>query len=97
MNFYREEVKSEVRAAPKITNKHIFIPPFKDMKVKLATQVLSNSVTAGMHFYILLNRLPPEAIHTANFISQVDNLFDVLSSLNLTDFKKYRAAMKEGS
>ena len=33
--------------APKLTERHIYLPPFTNMRVKLATQVFSHSVAAG--------------------------------------------------
>lgn len=38
--------------APKLTEKHIHLPPFTNMRVKLATQDFSHSVAAGMHHVI---------------------------------------------
>jgi DNA transposase THAP9 len=43
------EQNSNLRAAPKLTNSHIFPGPFEKMKVFLAAQVFSQSVAAGMN------------------------------------------------
>ncbi len=45
--FY-DKGSASVHLAPRLTKKHIELPPFASLCVKLATQVLSHSVTAGM-------------------------------------------------
>ena len=49
--FFQLDVNRVVRTAPKLTNDHIMVGPFRKMKVKLATQVLSRSVASGMGIY----------------------------------------------
>lgn len=49
--FYESDKKQTCRCAPKLTNSHIFPNNFEKMKVKLATQVLSNTVVSGMSTY----------------------------------------------
>jgi hypothetical protein len=43
-NFYKHDKNYPVRAAPKLTNSHIFPNNFEKMKVKFASQVFSQSV-----------------------------------------------------
>lgn len=50
------------------------------MKVKLAAQVFSASVAAGLNTYISLGCLPQCAMATATFVSKMDSLFDILNS-----------------
>ena len=48
-DFYDLDSRSPIRMAPKLTRKHIDLPAFTNMRVKLATQVLSHSVAAGKY------------------------------------------------
>lgn len=50
------------------------------MKVKLAAQVLSNSVAAAVFTFAALNILAPDSVFTAEFIERMDQLFDSLNS-----------------
>jgi hypothetical protein len=49
------------------------------MKVKLAVQVLSHSVAAGINTMVLLKKMPKEARQTADFIQKMDDMFDILN------------------
>ena len=46
-DFYNIDSRSVIRMAPKLTRRHFDLPPFTNMRVKLATQVFSHSVAAG--------------------------------------------------
>ena len=52
VDFYRFDKGHEIRLAPKLTDKHINLPPFTSMHVNLAAQVLSHSVAAGISFLV---------------------------------------------
>lgn len=52
--FSDKEEKLAIRTVPKLTPNHINPPPFGKMKVKLATQLLSHSVAAGIFTYATL-------------------------------------------
>ena len=67
-NVYNFDRQSEVRMAPKLTDKHIKLPPFAPLQVKLAAQVLSHSVTAGVSFLVQLSVPPEEAKDTVLFL-----------------------------
>ena len=47
-DLYYFDSKRCIRLAPKLTSKHITVPAFKTMSVKLATQVLSHTVAASI-------------------------------------------------
>ena len=47
-DFYRADSKFPIRMAPKLMHKHIELQPFAPLSIKLATQVLSHSVAAGI-------------------------------------------------
>ena len=83
--------------APKVTAKHIELPPFSNMRVCLASQVLSHSVAAGMSTLCHLGKMESNAMETAKFIERFDSLFDVFNSRTITDAKQYRGALHENS
>ncbi|RVE44853.1 hypothetical protein evm_010508 [Chilo suppressalis] len=69
------------------------------MRVKLAAQVLSHSVTGGLLAKIASNELPPEAQTTATFTQKFDELFDAVNadSPNLRGGKKFSTNMTSRS
>ena len=70
-----------MRLAPKLGEKHVHPPPiWGKMKVKLATQVLSHSVSAALKTYEACNALPSSAKETGQFCSRMNNIFDILNS-----------------
>ena len=77
--FYDLDSTSENRLAPKLTRAHFDLTDISKMKVKLATQILSHSVYAGLRTMIDLNKMPAEAIGTANFVKYCNDLFDLLN------------------
>jgi hypothetical protein len=46
--FYEKDCSKPIRMAPRLTRRHIELPPFAALRVSLATQVLSHSVASGM-------------------------------------------------
>ncbi|XP_063058282.1 uncharacterized protein LOC134451813 [Engraulis encrasicolus] len=96
-DFFLEDRKSPIRMAPKLTEKHISLPPFSNMTVKLATQVFSHSVAAGMKTMVINGTLQEEALHTANFVEKLDRLFDVLNSRSIKDQKYWRRPLTGNS
>ena len=46
---YDFDKQNKIRLAPKLTDAHIEIPPFKTMSVPFAAQVLSHTVAAGIY------------------------------------------------
>ena len=80
-DFYHADSRLPIRMAPKLTSKHIELPPFAPLSVKLATQVLSDSVAAGITTMVNLGALPEDAQHTAVFVGLIDKMFNRLLSL----------------
>ena len=74
--FYEEDSQRNCRLAPKLTQKHVSLPPFGKMKVKLAAQVFSNSVAAAIETYTGVGALPMEAMSTSIFCRHMNKLFD---------------------
>lgn len=67
------------------------------MRVNLAAQVLSRTVAAGIFTHSTLGLLPPEAVHTAEFIYKIDQLFDLFNSATKEHFKEVQGAMKDNT
>lgn len=95
--FYSFDSSLPIRMAPKVSEKHINLPPFTAMRVKLATQVLSHSVAAGISTMCALGKLEEEAQHTAEFIEDMDCLFNVFNSQSLSDAHELQRAIKPNS
>ena len=95
--FYQADSKLPIRMAPELTSRHIDLPPFAPLRVKLATEVLSHSVAAGISTLCSLKALPQEAQHTAEFVERMDQLFNVFNSSTLSSTAKMRYAMSENS
>ena len=70
-----------IRMAPKLTDRHIILPPFSAMHVNLVAQTLSHSVATGINTLCTLNYLPDDASVTAEFIETFDQLFNTLTVL----------------
>ena len=86
-SFFEKDQKLPIRVAPKLTDRHLNLNGFLKMKVKLASQVFSHSVAAGISTYVALNGLPDTALGTAQFVSQMDTIFDCCNSLSFQDPK----------
>lgn len=83
---------------PKITDQHIHLPKFGGkMKVKLASQILSHSMSAAMKTLIANKLLPPHAVPTQVFCAKMNRLFDILNSVTFTSKTPYRQGLKLNS
>ena len=94
--FHNFDSQLQIRMAPKLTKKHIELPPFAAMRVCLAAEALSHTVAAGISTYVALG-MPDEAIHTAEFVEAVDGLFDCFNSRNLRDNKPLHRPITDNS
>ena len=61
LNFVESDSKLGIRLAPKLTYRHLILPPFSKMSVPLDLQVISHTVAAGLHTYCALGGLPDAA------------------------------------
>lgn len=78
--MYESTHHLKLKYLPKLTDKHIYESAFGNMKVKWASQVLSNSVYLAIEAFIAFNVLPPQATSRAEFVEEMDQLFDSLNS-----------------
>ena len=95
--FYECDSKMNIRMAPKLTDKHLDLPPFAAMRVCLATQVISHTVAAGILTYVTLGKLPDEAMATAEFVEKFDGLFDCFNVRNVHGPKPLHCALTGSS
>ncbi|GBM54393.1 hypothetical protein AVEN_83002-1 [Araneus ventricosus] len=68
------------RVVKKLISKHVHVSRLNKMNVKLAVQVLSQSVGSALGYLTALNHLPSSANNTADFCIKIDDLFDSLNS-----------------
>jgi len=77
-NLYYKEIKEGLKAATKLTRKHIYYYNEK-MNVKLASQVLSSSVSCALTFCETLDSEFTNVKSTAEFCMIMNNAFDILN------------------
>lgn len=92
--FYGKDKSMMNRLAPKLTKSHLEPTNFEKMKVKLATQVISNTVAASLETYVHLKELPETAMATVELIAKFDKLFDIFNSSTLSSPKKFNNPFK---
>jgi len=78
--LYEIDSKNDIRCCPKLTQSHLFPNNFQKMKVKLATQVLSHTVSSAICTAVSTGQLPSRAAATAEFVETFDQIFDSLNS-----------------
>lgn len=78
---YELNQDKDFQMIPKVTQDHIWLPKFGGkMKVKLATQVLSRTMSAAIGTLIETKLLPSSAKATEVFCFKLDQLFDIMNS-----------------
>ena len=95
--FVKKEQTLAIRTAPKLTHRHISPPPFGKITVKLAMQVFSHSVSAGIYTYTTLGGLHADAIGTAQLLAKFGKIFDSCNSLSFKDGKICRRPLTASS
>ncbi|XP_014678175.1 PREDICTED: uncharacterized protein LOC106817986 [Priapulus caudatus] len=83
VEFYNLDKSQSLRLAPKLTDVHLNPGLFKKQNVRMAVQVLSHTVAAGLHTYASVGLLAATAMQTSAFLERVDKLFDILNSRTL--------------
>lgn len=80
--FYKEDTKEDnkYRSAPKLTDDHIYPDGRDKMRVKLAAQIFSHTVAAGLSVSVRGGLLQSQASGTAEFVGCMNNLFDSMNS-----------------
>ncbi|CAI6375686.1 unnamed protein product [Macrosiphum euphorbiae] len=97
VTFYNLDKDKKPRLAPKLNKIHLELPPFSPMRVCLATQTLSHTVSSGIMTLVGLNKMSSDSIHTANFIKIFDDLFDTFNSITQSEPKVLRRPLSKDS
>lgn len=90
--FYEKDQKNQMRLAPKLTESHITPTNFERMQVRYATQILSATVAAGLQKLVVSGCIPNDAFVTADFVREMNNLFDIFNSSAVVHAAKYKKA-----
>jgi hypothetical protein len=93
--MFKIDQRQNFKLAPKLTEKHIYLPPFSRMKVKFASQIFSKSVAAALETHKRV--LGKKAMPTAEFISIIDDLFDCCNSSTVNNVKPLKRALTDQS
>uniref|UniRef100_A0A146L106 Transposable element P transposase n=1 Tax=Lygus hesperus TaxID=30085 RepID=A0A146L106_LYGHE len=88
-----------LRLLPKVNIGHVDFKKnsFKKMKVKLATQVLSRSMSTALLVLQMKGILPADSVHTAECVQDLNDLFDCFNSSKRFDKLSYRHAFSSSS
>lgn len=87
IEVYNIDSKNVTRKLPKLKFEHVYLDSYSRMRVKLATQVLSNSVANYME-----DTLGDKASETVIFLRYMNKFFDTMNVANLTSGKRKRNA-----
>ena len=83
--IYDEQLQSGLKFVRKLTSNHINLTPYSVMRVKLAAQVLSDTVGN-----VLAQFVPPEATGTANFCLIMNKFLACLNVCNTVEHELKR-------
>jgi len=89
--FYQIDRVQRFRLAPKVTNRHVELPAFSKMKVKLAAQIISRTVAASLETHAQI--IGSSASETAEFLMKFNDIFDCMNSSRLCDPNKRKRAI----
>lgn len=76
--FIEVDERQKIRLEPRLTSTHVCGDDSSLIDETVASQVMSRSVAAGIYTHCVMGMLPKDAVHTAEFIQQVDKLFLLL-------------------
>ena len=93
-NLYHEDSECGLQYLPKLRSDHINLTPYSIMNVRLAAQILSETVGK-----ILLQYGPPDAAGTAKYCLMMDTFFDCCNVRNSKEGqrKSIKIKMMKGS
>ena len=96
--MFKVDQKNTLSIAPRLSNEHLYNIKFQNsMKVKLAAQVLSNSVSGAIKICVDQDILPKEALATSTYCKIMNDLFDCLNSSSSLSKVPLRRPIFEGS
>ncbi len=92
--YQKDQDMKDARMAPKLKKVHFDLESRGiKMKVKIAAQTLSRTVSAGILTHAHFGQLGPHATSTAKFVMNINNLFDALNTSKERGITKYRSAL----
>jgi len=71
---------SQLKIAPKLTQKHFYLSSYDKMRVSFAVHFFSKDVSAALKFLIEIKKLDASAATTAWFIETVQHWFALMFS-----------------
>ena len=84
--LHERDERNSLKLAPKIKGRHIYNLKFAtSMKVKLAANILSHSVSAALDYMVAENEIDSEAMATSQYCLRMNNIFDILNSRSSKD------------
>lgn len=86
-DLFNFDVGKTIRLVLRVSDIHINPSPLQKMKVSLAAQILSHSVACAMEALVTFNLFSSDARQTAEFIGDMDKLFNILNSSNFKSTK----------
>ena len=93
-DLYAYDSRQEIRMCCRLTKKHVCLPPFASMRVRLAIQVLSHSVAVGIKTLAQIKQLKAQPqrnyMAAAQFCENFGGLFDCFNSQRLKDSRKLK-------
>ena len=84
--FYDVDSSKTSRMAPKLTRRHLDLPPFSMLRVKIAAQVLRHSAVTGMKVMAEWGIISEDATHTADFSGGIRPAVQCLQQLVIEEF-----------
>ena len=81
-NFYHQDLECGLKMMNKLTNDHVNLTPFSVMRVRLAAQVLSETVSTVLNTFG-----DADVAGTAKFCLMMDKFFDCLNVKNTVEHK----------
>lgn len=97
-NLFQIESSKSLRMCPKLREAHINLPKFGGkMKVNLATQLLSHSVSTALNSLISMKELPESAQPTSIFCAKFNKIVDIMNSSQKSGATPFKSALELNS
>ena len=88
---------SHYRCLPKITNQHIYGGTFTKMSVRMASQVISHTMSATIGTFVEQNQMEAKHMQAAELIELVNNCNDCLNSSRIYGDAPFRSALSDNN
>lgn len=97
--YQTDSIIPDTKMLPRLTDNHVIPQQIPKMKVRYATQVFSQRISAVINFLACKNFINPKATNTATALLFFDKLFDSLngSFYKILDGKIYRTSVNQNS